>query len=221
MLRRLLVALFLVLFCTAALNAQGRGSGGQQQRMPGTGGTITAIDGLTLTLKTFQGETATVQVSGSTEFRHGQQPARFSDLKVGDPVFVIGEQKDGVWIARAIRQPDMAGLRQAMGKRFVAGEIKKIDETRLTILRPDGETQVIEVDENTSFRNQKGESITLADIKTGDRVFGRGEVKNGTFVPRMLNVGDPAAGGMGPGSSTGDYGIGRSPQQQNPDGKGR
>ena len=46
------------------------------------------------------------------------------------------------------------------------------------------------MDEGTSFRNQKRESITLADIKTGDHVFGRGEVKNGIFVPQVLNLGD-------------------------------
>ncbi len=80
--------------------------------------------------------------------------------------------------------------RQELGKRFITGEVKKIDETKLTILRPDGESQVIEVDEGTSFRNQKRESITLADIKAGDHVFGRGEVKNGVFVPQVLNLGD-------------------------------
>ncbi len=38
-----------------------------------------------------------------------------------------------------------------------------------------------------------GESITLADIKVGDSVGGRGEVKDGTFVPAELAVGDPNA----------------------------
>lgn len=34
----------------------------------------------------------------------------------------------------------------------------------------------------------EGESITLADIKVGDNVAGRGSMKNGTFVPTQLNV---------------------------------
>ena len=41
--------------------------------------------------------------------------------------------------------------------------------------------------------NSGGESITLADIKVGDSVGGRGEVKGGTFVPTELAVGDPSA----------------------------
>jgi len=46
------------------------------------------------------------------------------------------------------------------------------------------------VDENTSFRKD-GQSVTLADLKPGDHVFGRGELKNNVFVPETLNVGDP------------------------------
>jgi hypothetical protein len=63
----------------------------------------------------------------------------------------------------------------------------------LTIQRPDGVTQTISVDENTSFRKD-GESITLADLKPGDHVFGRGEIKNGVFVPAVLNLGQPRFG---------------------------
>jgi hypothetical protein len=78
-----------------------------------------------------------------------------------------------------------------MGKKFIAGEVAKIEDTKLTIKRVDGETQVIQVDENTSLRNSKRESVTLADVKVGDRVFGRGDLKDGVFVPAVLNVGAP------------------------------
>jgi hypothetical protein len=221
MLRRLLAFAFLMFFGAAVLHAQAAGPG-QRQRMPGIAGTITAIDGQTLTLKTFQGQTATVQISSGTVFLRGQQPAKASDLKVGEAVIVFGEQKDGIWLAKAIRQPDMTAFRQELGRHLIAGEIKNIDGARLTILRPDGQTQVIEVDENTSFRNQKRESITLADIKAGDSVFGRGEVKNGTFIPRVLNVGN--FGGMGAGFPPPDGGNAGSGPRQQPgpaDGKGR
>jgi hypothetical protein len=194
MFRRLTVAALLLLAATPCLPAQDTGSNPhrpERGERAGVGGTITAIDGQTITLRTFRGTVATVKTSDSTEFRQGRQAAKLSEFKVGNSIFVAGEEKDGVWIARAVRlQPDAAAFRQELGKRFIAGEIKKIDETRLTIVRPDGESQVIEVDEGTSFRNEKRESITLADIKTGDHVFGRGEVKNGIFVPQVLNVGD-------------------------------
>jgi hypothetical protein len=199
MFRRWTVAALLLLATSLALPAQDTSSNlhrpGRGERagvdLPGIGGTITAIEGQTITLRTFRGTMATVKTSDSTAFRHGGQAVKLSQLKIGNSIFVAGDEKDGIWIAKAIRlQPDAAAFRQELGKRFIAGEVKKIDETKLTILRPDGESQVIEVDEGTSFRNQKRESITLADIKTGDHIFGRGEVKNDVFVPQVLNVGD-------------------------------
>ncbi len=41
-----------------------------------------------------------------------------------------------------------------------------------------------------------GESITLADVKVGDSVVGRGALKNGVFVPTELGVMDAAAMGQ-------------------------
>ena len=200
------------------------GDAARLQRL-GVGGTITAIEALTITVNTFRRGMATVKVTDRTEFRRGQQPAKLSDLKVGDTIFVLGEQKNGVWIAKAIRQQDGSrqnpeALRQDLGKRFIAGEVKKIDETKLTILRPDGETQVIEVDESTSFRNDKHESITLADIKVGDHVFGRGELKDGTFIPQILNLGDISRMGFAPSNAKTPAGApGQPPQPLTPSGK--
>jgi hypothetical protein len=191
---RLTVAVLLFFAAVPCLPAQDTGSNPhrpERGERAGVGGTITAIEGQTITVKTFRGTVATVKTSDGTEFRRGRQGAKLSELKVGDSIIVAGDEKDGVWIAKAVRlQPDAAALRLELGKRFIAGEVKKIDETKLTILRPDGESQVIEVDEDTSFRNEKRESITLADIKIGDHVLGRGEVKNGVFVPQVLNIGD-------------------------------
>ena len=116
-----------------------------------------------------------------------------------------------------------------LGKTYIAGRITALDldTLKLTILRLDNVKQVIAVDESTSFRRggrgggagfgtppaagsdqrkpeaPTGESITLADIKVGDSVAGRGALKNGIFLPSELHVfnathahrnsGDPAA----------------------------
>lgn len=56
----------------------------------------------------------------------------------------------------------------------------------------------------TPRSEEGGESITLADVKVGDSVVGRGALKNGTFVPAELRVMDAAArrrrGGAGNGA---------------------
>jgi len=191
---------------------------GRRMEMRGTAGTITAIEGTTLTIKTIQGGTATIKTTEATRFNKDRQPAKLADFKVGDMIMVRADQpaEDNTYTAQAVfggqpgGQPGqgqgggmMQMMAEGLGKQFIVGKVEKIDELRLTIARPDGQTQEIEVNETTSFRKQ-GESITLADIKVGDQVFGRGAVKNGIFVPATLNVGMP--GGMrmmmGPGGQT-------------------
>ena len=93
---------------------------------------------------------------------------------------------------------DPARMKRVVFRADSPGHVKDLAGYRKThtLLRGAGvyghyvdQDQTIEVDENTSFRKQ-GESITLPDIKVGDKVFGRGEMKNETFVPQVLNVGD-------------------------------
>lgn len=165
---------------------------GERQRFPGVAGTITVLTDDSMTLKTSDGKTATVKLTDKTQYRKDRQPAKLGDFKVGDLVLVRGEAAgENAWTAvLVVTRSEAAGqFREGLGKQFIAGEVKAIEGTKLTILRIDGETQTIQVDETTSFRKQ-GESITLADIKPADHVSGRGEVKDGIFVPAVLNVGE-------------------------------
>ena len=163
----------------------------------GIAGTIGEIKPGGFTVKTMQGKTVTVKVTSETRFRKDRQEAKLADFKPGDMVMVGGEPAgDDAWTARFVAsrqgmdEGNMQALREGMGKQFIAGEVKAIDGTKLTIARPDGQTQTIEVDENTSFRKGR-ESITLPDFKVGDRVFGRGQLNSaGMFVPSELNIGD-------------------------------
>jgi len=190
---------------TPAPDAQPQAQGNREHRRgPGTGGTITAITGNSITLKTRDGQTAQVNVTDQTRFRKGREDAKLGDLKVGDMVFVRGELKDGVWQAEVVAERPEGGMgmgmggpgsnfRENLGKTFIVGEITAMNGTQLTIQRPDGVSQNIAVDENTSFRKDS-ESVTLADLKVGDHIFGRGELKNNVFVPSQLNVGQPPFG---------------------------
>lgn len=160
--------------------------------MNGVAGQITAIQGNTLTLKTQDGKEAKVTVDEQTRIMRDRQPAKLSDFKVGDDIMVRGEPAgEGAWKALALFNADamMMAMRENLGKSFIAGEVKSIEDTKLTIERVDGKTQVIEVDENTSFFRRR-ENITLPDIKPGDQVFGQGELKDGIFVAKTLRVGN-------------------------------
>jgi Spy/CpxP family protein refolding chaperone len=197
-----LLALCAVAWAQAPENApaerQGQQGQWQGRRGPGVGGTITAINGNAISIKTMDGNSAQVNVTDQTRFRKDRQDAKLADLKVGDMVMVRGEKgTDGAWQAEMVAVPPpgmgqgmMGNFREGLGKQFIAGEIKSITGTQIEILRPDGVTQTIAVDENTSFRKNQ-ESVTLGDLKPGDRVFGRGELKNNVFVAAQLNQGQP------------------------------
>ena len=200
------------------------GAGGMMMMNPknSTMGTITAIEGANITVKSVYGKSVTVKTTDETRFnasgmggmmvmrqgpdgrtsteggasaQGGTPPpnGKLSEFKVGDAV-VIRHEGEGELVARGVAKvPQMAldaAERQAaeMGKTIVVGEIKAIDETKLTIARVDGVTSDIEVDENTSFFRGR-ENITLADFKVGDNVMARGEVKNNVFTAKELRTG--------------------------------
>ncbi len=200
------IVLASVVFClaTAAQDEPGARGRARWADQPHVAGAITAIRPNVFEVQTQDGKSATVKVSSDTMFRKNRAPAKFSDFKVGDTILAMGEQqKDGSLSAKIVASGfggagggapggPVGGMSpEDLGKKFIMGEVTKIDETKLTILRTDKVEQVIEADENTSFRNDKGESVTLADIKVGDFVGGRGELKSGTFVPQVLRIGLP------------------------------
>ena len=179
-------------------------------------GTVVSINGDQLVIKPESGDNITVKLDSDVRIRKDRAEAKLSDFKPGDHVMVAGTQgADKVLNAKFLAGGQigmgqgrgegggggMMGVspeemvKMGLGTKFIAGEVKSIDETKLTIARPDGQTQTIEVDETTSFRDRKGDSGTLADIKVGDRVMGQGEMKNGVFVPQTLRFGTPGQGG--------------------------
>jgi preprotein translocase subunit YajC len=209
----------------ASAQMQERGSGGRNMP-PGenTIGKVTAVSKDSLTIAPTQGGDAiTVKVSETTRVTKNRQPFKLEDIKADETVFARGELKNGVMQAAmvAVINPEMAqrfqggggmgGMRggrqmegfkpEDMGKKFIVGQVKAINETKLTIARPDGQTQEIEVDENTSFKKD-GQSVTLPDIKIGDFVHGQGALKGETFVPKELIVGGGQRRMRGQGNQT-------------------
>jgi hypothetical protein len=200
------------------------------RRFRGVFGTITEISGSGLKLKLTDGSAATVQIGQETQFRKERQPAKLSDFKVGDSVIVRGDSAgDNTWNARVISSaPDpaqaQARFREDLGKQFVIGRIKTVDPPKIMVQRVDGVEQTLEADENTSFK-RRNESITLPDLKPGDTIFARGELKEGLFLPSEVRIVDPEmaarmkervgmflAGGAGRNPSNSN-----SPQQIKPD----
>jgi hypothetical protein len=92
--------------------------------------------------------------------------------------------------------------RENMGKTYITGKVTAIDmdALKLTVMRPDGVSQVIGVDEQTSFkRGGRG----MAAMASGGGVI---EMGGGPGGGRGMGAG--AGAGAGPGTGSGPGGIG-------------
>lgn len=195
-------------------------------------GKVTSVSKDSLVIEPLAGgNSVSIKISDTTRVTKDRQPIKLDQIKTGDVVFARGDLSNGLIQARmvGVANPEMiqrmqqggagggmgrgagAGFnREDWGKKFIAGEVKAINETRLTIARPDGPTAEIEVDESTSFK-RGNESITFPEIKVGDFVRGSGEIKNNVFVPKELIVGRPQMRMMG-----GAEGAGQNPPPDKP-----
>ncbi|MBZ5527742.1 MAG: DUF5666 domain-containing protein [Acidobacteriia bacterium] len=219
--RQILSFSFVLLFAGTAAQAQapaatpeqsreqGASPAGQKQERTGRGeergqplfGKITAISGESLELSKPNGTSASLKITGKTEFRKDRQPAKLADFRVGDMVFVraeedaahsltavlIGGRSGGGGGPQGGGRGFGGGMFGEMGKDFVAGEVKSVDAPRITVLRPDGVTQTLELSEETSLRRGR-ESITMADIQPGDHLMARGAVQNNVSAPKNVAV---------------------------------
>jgi hypothetical protein len=184
---------------------QGRGTEGAEGGQRPLFGKITAIKGNSIEIAGRDGQTVTVNLTSQTDFRKDRETAKVSDFKVGDMVMVRGDENaDHTVTAKMISgrtggaggpgggpgggqgMPPMGTL----GKDYVAGEVKAIDAPKITVLRTDNVTQVIELNEETSLRKGR-DSITMADIQVGDHVMARGAIQNNAFVPKGVMVMNP------------------------------
>lgn len=180
-----------------APSAAGQRRGPNDGRGQGLFGKITAINKGSLELAKPDGTTVAVKITVKTEYRKDRQGAKLEDFKVGDIVFVRGEENADHSVTaqmiggRAGGGPEGGrgfgggGGFGELGKDFVVGEVKSVDAPKLTVLRPDNVTQTLELNEETSLRKGR-DSITMGDIQPGDHVVVRGGVQNNMFVPKNV-----------------------------------
>jgi hypothetical protein len=206
--------------------AQEQGAGPRSKPGEMVAGTVTVVGNDSVTVAPRDGgNPVVVRVGDDTRISKDRQPVKVSDIKIGDMVLAHGPLDGSTMQARmlTVLDPEMAQrVRDGMGvivgtgddrahfkaedwgKTFVAGRVKAIHETTLTIARQEQQTLNVEVDENTSFKKGR-EAVTLADVKIDDFVFGPGELKNGVFVAKELRVGGQRmlTGGPGPAAGQG------------------
>ncbi len=184
-------------------------AGGQMVR-----GTVTASAADHLTVKTDAGEIYQVSLSANTRVTKDRQPIKVSDVKVGDGVGAMGVLDPATKTVHAVfvgvvDAEQVKKARENMGKTYITGKVTAIDldGLKLTIERPDGVSQVIAVDEQTSFKRGGRGMAAMAsgggvmDVP-GGQARGNGAGAGGTGNPASgesitfadVKVGDSIAG---------------------------
>ncbi len=147
--------------------------------------TITAINGTSLSLRTADGWTRTIDAGGATVTRAGQTVA-LSTLQVGDQV-VFGEtrQSDGSFKIDSIT----VVLPQ------VNGTVTSVAASIVTVKQPDGTSKAVTLTSATTYR-VGGQAASSNAVVPGVRVDIQGEVApDGTFTATVVNVAPSAVGG--------------------------
>jgi hypothetical protein len=188
-----------------AAGGQGAGMGRQRGGFGGgqmVQGTVTAATPGKLTITTDAGDTYTVTATDTARVMKDRQPIKLSDVKVGDGVSAFGtvDATAKTVAAMMVTDVDAATMKKAkedMGKTYITGKITAIDadNLKLTVMRTDNVSQVIAVDDGTSFqRGARG--ITVPSMMGGMGGMGGG------------GRGMGAGGGGGQGRNGGGQGAG-------------
>lgn len=157
--------------------------GGGQGRRGGFGGgqavegTVTAATASKLTIKTDAGDSYDVTVTDTSRIMRSGQAIKLSDVKPGDSVTARGTVDASAKTVQAMMVMDVdaatvAKAKENLGKTYITGRLTAIDadNLKLTVMRTDNVSQVIAVDEGTSF--QRGTRGVAADVAAAGGMAG-------------------------------------------------
>jgi hypothetical protein len=150
-----------------------------------------------------------------------RQPVKVADIKIGDAVGAMGvldaptKTVHAVFVG-VVDAEQVKKARENMGKTYITGKVTTIDMDglKLTVMRPDGVSQVIGVDEQTSFKRggrgmaaiASGAGVVEIGGGGGRRAMGTGTA-NGGGPGAPTASGTSAGMGSGPGSGSGGESI--------------
>jgi hypothetical protein len=184
----MVVAACVLLMSGLGMQAQAGGQMGDQQgrgqaRRGGFGGgqavqgTVTAATANKLTIKTDAGDSYDVFVTDTSRIMRSGQAIKLSDVKPGDSVTARGTVDASAKTVQAMMVMDVdaatvAKAKENLGKTYITGRLTAIDadNLKLTVMRTDNVSQVIAVDEGTSF--QRGTRGVAADVAAAGGMAG-------------------------------------------------
>ena len=151
--------------------------------------TITAIDGSNLSLKTADGWTRTIAVTGATTITKAEKSIGVGDLAVGDHIrFAQQRDSNGTYTVTRI----------VVVLPTVAGQVSAVSGDTITVTQRGGTKATIHVDSSTTYQ-VNGTSGSLKDVKVGSVVIAEGTQRSdGSLDAAIVHTGDRPAAGQGP-----------------------
>ncbi len=152
-------------------------------RMPHVDGTITAINGSTITITAdanHGGGTYTIDASNATFMKAGAT-ATISDFAVGENVWAMGTVSDNTVVATNVSDGSRMGKGFGFGhgrEHGVMGTVASVNGTTITVNGKDGQTYTVDAGNATVH---KMITTTVSDIAVGDTVGVQGTI-SGTSV---------------------------------------
>ena len=151
------------------MRGQGRGGFGGGQMGQRVQGTVTAAAAGKLTIQTEAGDSYQVTLTDTARIMKSGQAIQLGDVKPGDSVTAMGQVDAAKKTVQATMVNDVdaatvAKAKENMGKTYITGRITAVDadNLKLTVMRTDNVSQVIAVDDGTSF--QRGTRGVQADV---------------------------------------------------------
>lgn len=155
--------------------------------------TISAISGSNVSLKTDDGWTRTIAVTGTTKISKGGATIAVGDLAVGDQIhFAETKDTDGTFTVTAIN----------VILPTVVGQVSAISGSTITVTQPGGTTMTIHVGGSTTYQVD-GATGALSDLKVGAFIVAEGTQRtDGSLDAAAVRSGfrdGRGFGGPGPG----------------------
>jgi hypothetical protein len=163
-------------------------------------GTVSAVAGDKVTLKTEAGDTFQVALTPNTRVMKDRQQIKPAEIRVGDGIGAMGELDRASKTVHAlfvsvVSAEEVKKMKESFGKTWISGKVTAIDDLRITILRSDKISQTIAVDEDTSFkRGGRGMAMAMqggASVPMGPGEFRRGSGDGGVERPPSAEAGEP------------------------------
>lgn len=173
----------------------GHGPGGMG---PGVAGTVSAVNGDSLTVAGKNGTTYTVDITTATVMKSsgaGTAPttATVGDIAVGDTIMAQGTVSGTSVTATNVMDGQFFGGPHGGpgGMGGVMGTVSAVNGTTITVTGQNGGTYTI--DASSSTVNENGSTSSLSNVKVGDTVHVGGSITTASMTATHIDDGVPQA----------------------------